>query len=194
MTDKTPKERVDEYRERNTATTAGMSEAPGIAFCTVFMDGIPVNLTARSMTPYDALASLKISINLAQEFLGVTRSKDIPQAAPPKKTPVTDEFDSAFPEPTYEDVDGVESSEVNSIKILPQPEERVTIEFMKDGMKYPVAKINKWPLDRAQGFLAKVTTQDVSKPAEVKVDCTIYWKQGKEFAPGKHYKDILKVE
>ena len=88
----------------------------------------------------------------------------------------------------------MESSEVTSINILPQPDDKVTIEFMKDGLKYPVAKINKWPNDRVQGFLAKVTTQDVTKPAEVKVSCRVYWKQGKQFAPGKHYKDILKVE
>ena len=60
-------------------------------------------------------------------------------------------------------------------------------------MKWPVAKINKWPADRVQEFLAEVTSEDVTKASEVKVNCTVFWKQGKEFAPGKHYKDILKV-
>ena len=213
MTDKkTPEERVADYRERNTASAAGITEAPGIAFCTVYMDGLPVNLTARSMTPYDALASLKVSIILAEDFLGVTRTKDIPQAAPPimqqmkpetaaafktvmsKKDPV----DEAFPEPVYEDVKGeTEVTHANSIKILPHPDDRVNLEFYEDGKKWPVIKVTKWKTKQVQELLEKVTSEDVSKPAEVKVDCAVLWTQGSEYNyNGKtgFYKDVCGVE
>lgn len=193
MTDKTPKDKIEEYREKNSAASAGMTEAPGIAFCTIYMDGLPVNLTARSMTPYDAIASLKISINLAEEFLGVTRSKDIPQAQPPQPThPVDDEFPK---EPVYEDLDGMEgleSSAVTSINILPQPDGKVSLEFLKEGLTWPVCKVNKWKIENAMNLLESVTSQDLTKPAEVKVACKVYWTQGKETSAGsgKYYKDV----
>jgi hypothetical protein len=196
MTEKTPKERVEDYREKNLAVSAGMSEAPGIAFCTLYMDGLPVNLTARAMTPYDALASLKISINLAEEFLGVARQKDIPQAPPPAKHPVDKDFPPTDPnEPVYETLDnfeGLESSEVTSINILPQPDDKVSLEFIKEGMKWPVCKVNKWKVENAVNLLESVTSQDLTKPAEVKVTCKVYWAQGNETAPGsgKYYKNV----
>ena len=187
-------ERVDEYRAKVNEKLEGLPEAGAIVYSTIYAGNFPINLTQRANNVYDAYVAFKMGVDLLGEVFGITLEKDIPQAAPPKPTPVSDKFEQDFPEQTYEDIDGVESSEVTSINILPQPDDKVTIEFMKDGLKYPVAKINKWPNDRVQGFLAKVTTQDVTKPAEVKVGCKVYWKQGKEFAPGKHYKDILKVE
>ena len=210
MTEKTIQERVKEYQERVNEKVATVPEAGAICYSTVYVDGLPINLTQRANNVYDAYVAFKMGVDLLGEVFGVTLERDLPQAAPPimqqmkpetaaalktvmsKKDPV----DEAFPEPVYEDVEipeGTESSEVTSINILPQPDNKVTIEFVKEGLKWPVAKINKWPVDRVQEFLAEVTSQDVTKAAEVKVNCTVYWKQGKEFAPGKHYKDILKV-
>lgn len=195
MPEKTPKERVDDYRERSIASSAGMSEAPGIAFCTIYMDGLPINLTARSMTPYDAIASLKISIKMAEEFLGVTRERDLPKAAAPvKKDPV----DEAFPkEPVYEDFRDGEVTFATSIKILPQPNDKVTLEFYEEGKQYPVIKVNKWKIENAQELIAKVTSQDVSKAAEVQVNCNVFWTQGNEWnINGKtgHYKNVSDVQ
>ena len=201
MTDKTPEEKVNDYREKVSALNGGMNEAGGIAFLTVFMDNVPVNLTCRSVNPYDALMELQIGLKLAQKHLGVTLSKDLPQAAPPKPTPVTDELDKAFPrEPVYETLtaEGCTISHATSIKILPQPDDKVSLEFYEEGKKYPVVKVNKWKIENIQGLLAKVTSQDVSKAAEVKVNCNVYWKQGNEFTmpDGKkgHYKNVELVE
>ena len=197
MTEKTIQERVKEYQERVNEKVATVPEAGAICYSTVYVDGLPINLTQRANNVYDAYVAFKMGVDLLGEVFGVTLERDLPKAAPPKPATVAGHpVDEAFPEPVYEDVEipeGTESSEVTSINILPQPDNKVTIEFVKEGLKWPVAKINKWPIDRVQEFLAEVTSQDVTKAAEVKVNCTVYWKQGKEFAPGKHYKDILKV-
>ena len=192
MKEKTVQERVDEYRAKVNEKLDGLPEAGAIVYSTIYAGNFPINLTQRANNVYDAYVAFKMGVDLLGEVFGVTLEKDIPQAAPPKPHPV----DVEFPEPVYEDVEvpeGIESSEVTLINILPQPDNKVTIEFIKEGLKWPVAKINKWPVDRVQEFLSDVTSEDVTKPAEVKVNCIVFWKQGKEFAPGKHYKDILKV-
>ena len=201
-------ERVDEYRAKVNEKLDGLPEAGAIVYSTIYAGNFPINLTQRANNVYDAYVAFKMGVDLLGEVFGVTLEKDIPQAAPPimqQMKPETaaafktvmskkDELDDAFGEPVYEEIpDGIESSEVTSINILPQPDNKVTIEFVKEGLKWPVAKINKWPVDRVQEFLSEVTSEDVTKPAEVKVNCIVFWKQGKEFAPGKHYKDILKV-
>ena len=196
-------ERVDEYRAKVNEKLDGLPEAGAIVYSTIYAGNFPINLTQRANNVYDAYVAFKMGVDLLGEVFGVTLEKDIPQAAPPKVIKPSelhklakDPVDEAFPEPVYEDVEvpeGIESSEVTSINILPQPDNKTTVEFIKEGLKWPVAKINKWPSDRVQEFLAEVTSQDATKAAEVKVSCTVFWKQGKEFAPGKHYKDILKV-
>jgi len=194
-------ERVDEYRAKVNEKLEGLPEAGAIVYSTIYAGNFPINLTQRANNVYDAYVAFKMGVDLLGEVFGVTLEKDIPQAAPPKVIKPSelhklakDPVDEAFPEPVYEEIpEGIESSEVTSINILPQPDNKVTIEFIKEGLKWPVAKINKWPVDRVQEFLSEVTSEDVTKPAEVKVNCIVFWKQGKEFAPGKHYKDILKV-
>jgi hypothetical protein len=198
---KTPIEEVEEYRDKSSAAQGVMTEAGGISFTTIYVDNMPFNVTSRSSNPYDSIVQLKLGIDLAKKFLGATVSKDLPQAAPPKATPVTDELDKVFPkEPVYEALtaEGCTISHATSIKILPQPDDKVSFEFYEDGKKYPVVKINKWKIENAQGLLASVTSQDVSKAAEVKVNCNVYWKQGNEFTmpDGKkgHYKNVELVE
>jgi hypothetical protein len=184
MTEKTPEEKVSAYRAKVANLNGSMVEAGGIAFLTVYFDNnVPVNLTCRSANPYDALMSLQVGLKLAQEYLGVTLSKDLPQAAPPKATPVSDEFDKAFPkDPVYEDTEfeGLEMMTASSIKVLPQPDEKVTLEFY-DGGQYPVIKVNKWKVADAQALLKHVTSQDVSKASEVGVSVKIYWEEGAEY-------------
>jgi hypothetical protein len=181
---KTPIEEVEEYRDKSSAAQGVMTEAGGISFTTIYVDNMPFNVTSRSSNPYDSIVQLKLGIDLAKKFLGATVSKDLPQAAPPKPTPVTDEFEKAFPqEPVYEDAEfeGLEMMTAEIIKVLPQPDEKVTLEFYDAGKKFPVIKVNKWKVADAQGLLKHVTSQDVSKAAEVKVAVKIYWEQGAEF-------------
>lgn len=199
-------ERIEEYRAKVAEKNEGLTEAGAIVYSTVYMNGNPINVTQRANNVYDAVAAFKMGLNLVSEVFGVTMSRDLPQAKAvaikkevARSKAAMDELEEAFgTEPVYEPIKedvpaGIESSEVTSINILPQPDNKVTIEFVKEGLKWPVAKINKWPVERVTEFLAEVTSQDVTKAAEVKVDCVVFWKQGKEFAPGKFYKDILKA-
>ena len=94
MTDVNTK--VVEYRVKVAENNQDMPEAGAIAFMTVYLDGQPVNITQRACNTYDALAALKIGLDLSK-VLGVTLEKAIPEAPHP--------VDEAFPnEPVYEDL------------------------------------------------------------------------------------------
>jgi hypothetical protein len=198
MSEKTIQDRVKEYRIKVAENIQGMPEAGAVAYSTVYLAGnLPINVTQRANNMYDAVAAFKMGLDLITEVFGVTLSKDLPQAAPPKPTPVTDEFEKTFPEPVYEDAEfeGLEMMTASSMKILPLPDDRVKLEFW-DGGQYPVISVNKWKIADAQGLLKHVTTQDVSKADEVKVAMKIYWEPGAEFVfKGKtgRYKNVKHI-
>lgn len=87
MSDETIKEKVEAFRARYATINAGLPEAGGIAFCTVYSGGLPLNVTARANNPYDALASLQIALKLAQEGLGITLEKAQQSHAPAQEAP-----------------------------------------------------------------------------------------------------------
>ena len=194
----TIQERVDEYRAKVNEKLEGLPEAGAICYGNVFAGGFAINLTQRANNVYDAYVAFKMGVDLLGEVFGVTLEKDIKIAAPPKPSKKVDPVDAEFPEPVYEDVKGeTEVTHANSIKILPQPDDRVNLEFYEDGKKWPVIKVTKWKTKQVQELLEKVTSEDVSKPAEVKVDCAVLWTQGSEYNyNGKtgFYKDVCGVE
>ena len=88
------------------------------------------------------------------------------------------------------------------VKILPQPDNKVTIEFYGKDRKqphndYPELKVNKWDVAQAAGLMKHVTSADVSKAAEFSLNCSVYWLEGKEYTTkdgGKgHYKNVSHV-
>jgi hypothetical protein len=89
----------------------------------------------------------------------------------------------------------------NSVKVLPQPDNKVTLEFYADGKKFPGVKVNKWKIENANGLMKHVTSEDMAKAADYKLDCLVYYTEGAE---GKmvgtdgvekkfHYKDVAHV-
>ena len=82
---------MEGYRAHVASLTAGLPEAGGIAFCTVYLKGMPINVTARGTNPYDAIASLITGIRLSQEAMGIALERVVPSA--PKQS----EVDEAFP-------------------------------------------------------------------------------------------------
>jgi hypothetical protein len=193
--------RIDEYRVRAAELNIGMTEAGGIAFATCYIHGTPVNVTARANNAYDAISSLWRALDLAHEALPLEFEKPLPPQAPP---PV------ASTEPVYAPVDGdlVEVPpppagkeyiifEADKLIILPQPDEKVTLEFYAGADKYPKVKVNKWPWEGATGLLRHVTSADVSKPATLSLKCKVYYTLGKQFTldNGKtgNYKDVHHV-
>lgn len=83
--------------------------------------------------------------------------------------------------------------EADIVKVLPQPDDRVTIEFWGTGRKFPDLKVVKWKLDSANGLMKHVTSEPMSKAAEYKLRCRVYYTNGKEFEAGKFYKDVAHV-
>jgi hypothetical protein len=79
------------------------------------------------------------------------------------------------------------------VKVLPQPDNRVTLEFWGAGRKYPDLKVVKWKLESANGLMKHVTSEPMDKAAEYKLACVVYYTHGKEFEPGKFYKDVAHV-
>jgi hypothetical protein len=83
------------------------------------------------------------------------------------------------------------------VKVLPQPDNKVTLEFYAEGQKYPGVKVNKWKVENANGLMKHVTSEDMGKAAEYKLQCQVYYTEGAEgkTADGKvfHWKDVSHV-
>lgn len=85
------------------------------------------------------------------------------------------------------------------VEILPQPDDRVNINFFGNQHKqphdeFPGVKVTKWKLDSAGGLLKHVATVDVSKPQKLTLPCRVFYTDGKEYTKtdgGKgNYKDV----
>jgi hypothetical protein len=195
--------RIEAYRIRATELNIGMPEAGGIAFATCYVHGVPVNVTARANNAYDAINALWHALDLAHKALPMEFEKPLPpQAPPPAKsapnepvyTNVADPFSDnpeVPPPPTGKEYIVFDA---DKLVILPQPDEKVTLEFYAGSDKYPKVKVNKWPWEGATGLLRHVTSADVAKPATLTLKCRVYYTLGKQFTldNGKtgNYKDV----
>lgn len=83
------------------------------------------------------------------------------------------------------------------VKVLPQPDNKVTIEFYSDGHKYPDVKVVKWKLEAAAGLLKHITAEPADKAGEYSLPCRVYYTEGKEYTTPSgttgHYKDVAHV-
>jgi len=83
------------------------------------------------------------------------------------------------------------------VKVLPQPDEKVTLEFYAPDKKFPGVKVNKWKIPAADGLMKYVTSESMAKAAEYKLPCRVYYTEGAEgkTADGKvfHWKDVSHV-
>lgn len=82
------------------------------------------------------------------------------------------------------------------ILLLPQPDTRIKIEFYADGHKFPDLKTT-WTAEQIAGLLKHVTSQDVTKAADLALRCRVYYTLGKEYQKPDgtkgNYKDIAHV-
>ena len=200
-------EEIDNYRDRYNQLNGTIPEAGGIAFATLYLDGLPINLTARATNPYDAISGLALAIRLSGKALHTTTEKPLPpQAAAPKSDPAADAVRKDNPamaaelEAGYNEVPpapaGKEwiTADIDRMTVVPQPDDKVTLEFYEGDKKWPSCKINKWKIADAQALMKHVTSADLSKAANLTVHCKVYWVEGKEFTmpDGKtgHYKNV----
>jgi hypothetical protein len=89
-------------------------------------------------------------------------------------------------------------TEIVFVRILPQPGDKVTVEFYGNDRKQPHNNyadlmVNKWDADKVAGLMKHVTSADVTKPAELALTCHVYWLEGKEKSNGGHFKDVYHV-
>jgi hypothetical protein len=81
-------DKIEGFRKRYDELNGKIPEAGGIAFATLYLDGLPINLTARAVNPYDAISGLALAIRLSAEALGTKTEKPQPPQAPaPKPDP-----------------------------------------------------------------------------------------------------------
>lgn len=126
----------------------------------------------------------------------------LPQASAPIQNPTVAQITG---EPIYEDADIGEppdgkkwiTFDANIVKVLPQPDNKVTLEFYADGKKYPGVKVNKWKVESVAGLMKRVTSEPMDKAAEYRLNCRVYYTEGAEgkTADGKtfHWKDVAHV-
>ena len=97
--------------------------------------------------------------------------------------------------------EGIEcfKEDFDEIEITPQADDKATVTFYRDGMKFPVgAKINKWKCQNVVQALAPLGEFDVTKAQKVRTAGTQYYSKGSEYiiAQGahkgekSHYKDF----
>lgn len=207
-------ERVEGFRKHWAEISAGLPEAGGIAFMTVYINGQPVNVTARAGNPYDALAGLQAAVILAKDGLGISTEKpSLPTAQPPRpdaaaiiaseagNAELAEKFQQqvdAPPPPSRKGADvPYKIFDASIVEVLPQPDDKTTLCFYGDGDKYPRIKVSKWRVEAANGLMKYVTAESMAVAKKYALPCRVYYTDGQPYTTtdGKtgKYKDVEHV-
>ncbi len=197
--------KIEDYHAKFQARNKDIPEAGGIAYCTLYApSGMAVNVTGRGIDPFAAMSGLIGAVRLAQEAFSLSPVRtDTTPAPAPKPDPAAKIAQEAgnqelASELVYEDLEvgpapsGQEwiTADCNRVVVVPQPDEKVTLEFYCGNDKYPKVKVNKWPWEGAVGLMRHVTSHDMSTAANLALNCKVYWTLGKEgtTAEGKTFR------
>lgn len=216
MPEETIEERVTEFRQRYGEVNPGLPEAGGIAFTTVYKDGLAINVTARGTNPYDAMAGLLAAIALGHAALNIeTEKPQAPSAPAPKTDPAAaiaaeagnTELAKTLAEgygevPPPPDGKAWQTAEAHEVRIIPQPDGITTkAEFWNPGRKYPEETV-KWKSPSIVGLLKYIMAVPVNDDGTPKAStftcpCRIYFALGKEYVKKDgakaNYHDIAHV-
>lgn len=142
-----------------------------------------------------AVAAMKQALALGGHAKAVGKNGDVQTfVAPTTPAQAAIETGKAAPEPVGQPApQGALSKAINIIKVLPQPGDKVNVEFWQTGRKYAELYAKGWSLDRVRNLLSTVTKHDPAKPAELPLNCTVTYTLGKEYKPGKHYEDVQAI-
>jgi hypothetical protein len=88
---------------------------------------------------------------------------------------------------------GTMTKVIHTIKVLPQPGGKVTLEFWQTGRQYAELYAKGWTLERAQKLLSTVSKHDVRMAENLNINCQVAYTLGKEYKPGKHYEDVQAI-
>lgn len=181
------------------------------AFIDVDVNGeaVKFQITSRyNSTPEKIVKTTKAAIDAFAQLR--TEYQRPVNAAPAKSTPAATEAggqkkfevrpvpDAEKPEGLPEGIE-VYKDDFDYFEITPQPDNKATVAFFKDGLQWPVgAKINKWKHKDVATILAPLGEFDPSKAQKPRVAGSQYWSKGAPYtiASGAHageqsnYKDI----
>jgi hypothetical protein len=163
---------------------------------------VDVSITSRSgVSALDLVDAFRMHIDALNAIREGDPKPAVPVAPPPvAKSPAPQYIPSDLPVPPEGKSWNI--AEVCWVKILPQPEGKVNIEFYGNDRKnphneFPSIKITKWSQERAAKLLEGVTSAKVFTPAEFTLICKILWTEGNTYTTreGKtgHYKDVHHV-
>lgn len=194
--DENEKKYIDDTREY----WAGFPEAPvSDTFKWIDAAGFEHMLTLRAYSPHLLFRQIEKTIAGIADIGGKPVNSKAPTAPPPTPDPAARIAQEAGNAPLSAELQA-QANEVPAppgdqawqitecvfVKILPQPDDKVTIEFYGNDKKqphndYPGVKVNKWKSEQAAGLMKYVTSADISKAAEFSLPCKVYWTEGKEY-------------
>lgn len=175
-------------------------EAPfSDTFKWVDSNGYEHMITVRSWSASSLLQALKQTQEHIAEFGGSPLNKaSAPSATTEKKFEAKPVSQGELPEGLPEGIECFKE-DFDEIEITPQADNKATVAFLRDGMKFPVgAKINKWKNADVVQALHTLGEYDVTKAQKIRVAGSQYYSKGAEYiiAQGAHkgeksnYKDL----
>jgi hypothetical protein len=88
------------------------------------------------------------------------------------------------------------AEQFNRVQITARPDGKgLDMAFLKDGLEFPVMKASAWKPERVATVFAAagVTLDDPAASQTVERAGVVRYVDGKEYKPGKHYKDLVDV-
>ena len=165
------------------------------AYFDIDIDGEPVRL--QITTRYGATAPKIVQTTEAEiEAYRLLRQAHPRPAAAPKEAPAKVP-QSEIPEGMPEGIE-LTKAEFDYVTIIPQPDNKASVDFYKDSLKWPVAKVVKWKHAAVKTLLVPVGDIDPAKAETYRAAGEVFWSQGKEYTKPDgsqgHYKDVRAVK
>jgi len=207
-------DRIAKFRTRYGEVSADLPEAGGIAFMTVYLGNVPVNVTSRASNPYDAMATLLSSVSLAKHALGIAMERQTTSQPPANPPVVQGSFGppESVPNATQPDApaqpaipiaankpapDGVKEFIAVKFEIVPRADGKAEMKFYEAGHKFPDL-YSVMSLEYCVKNMEKTgewTEQHFKQAATYDVNYRVKWKNSDKLnSKGNPYKDIVSIE
>lgn len=157
-----------------------------------------VSVTDNAVKAYQKLRSVYVKPNGKAESPAPKPEGSEPKAGTKRDYTKPVPQDELPPELEGVTVD-VFAQDFDEVEIQPQLDNKASVKFLKDGLKYPVgAPINKWKHEQVIQALAPLGEIDPTKPQKIRVAGEQYWVQGNAYKDQngveRHYKNLKLVQ
>lgn len=178
------------------------------AFVDVLVDGEAVKFQVTSRYGSTPEKIFKTTSAAIEAYRMLRQSYPKPEHAPRVSDVAPESGEKKYePKPVQHEglPDGMDAfkEDFDEIEITPQPDDKVTVAFYRDGLKFPVgARINKWTIKNVTQALVPIGEFDLTKAAKIRVAGTQYYTNGAEYIVStgakkgekSHYKDLRLIE